>query len=86
MEVFIPDSSVEKLGPMTMTAHINNHALDPQTYDRGGSYVFQRDVSAAWLNAGANRFDFSLDKVLPPSAADDRQLGIVVMKAALDPR
>jgi hypothetical protein len=38
------------------------------------------------MKPGGNRFDFSLDKALPPLAADVRELGIIVASVALELR
>jgi hypothetical protein len=84
LQLYIPDSSIQKLGPITLTARVGTHVLAPETYRHGGRYIFMRDVDAAWLTPGPNHIDFTLDKVLPPIPPDRRELGIIVMGAALE--
>jgi hypothetical protein len=86
VQLYIPDSIFQKLGPMTLTARIGSHQLPPETYRQAGRYAFTRDVEAGWLEAGRTRVDFALDKCLPPTSSDARELGIVVTSVTLEPR
>jgi hypothetical protein len=84
LQVYVPDVSIQKLGRVTLAARLGDHGLAPQTFRQPGQYTFERDVPAAWMKPGGNRFDFSVDKALPPSAADERELGIVVASVGLE--
>jgi hypothetical protein len=84
VQLYIPDSNIKQLGPITLTAKVGDHTLTPETYRRPGQYTFSRDLEPGWIHAGANRIDFSLDKFLAPTPAENRDLGIVVMSAALE--
>ena len=84
LQVYVPDVSIQKLGQVTLAARLGDHGLAPQTFRQPGQYTFERDVPAAWMKPGGNRFDFSVDKALPPSAADERELGIVVASVGLE--
>jgi hypothetical protein len=84
VQLFIPDSSIKKLGAITLTAKIGDHAFAPETYRKPGQYAFTRDLELSWIHAGQNRIDFSLDKFLASTPADSRELGIVVLSAALE--
>jgi len=84
VQLYIPDSVIQKLGAITMTAKIGDRALTSETYPKPGQYRFTRNLEPGWIHAGANRIDFSLDKSLPPTTADNRELGIVVLSAALE--
>jgi hypothetical protein len=86
LQLYIPDASIQKLGDITLSARLGDHNLAPETFRRPGQYAFERDVSAEWLHPGGNRFDFTLDKSLAPTAQDGRELGIVVVSASLEPR
>jgi len=83
VQLYIPDSVIQKLGAITLSAKAGEHALAPETYRKPGQYTFARDLEATWIHPGANRIDFSLDKFLAPTTADNRELGIVVLSAAL---
>jgi hypothetical protein len=83
VELYIPDSIIQKLGAITLTANVGDHKLTPETYRNPGRHTFTRDVEANWVHAGANRIDFSLDKSQAPTPIEKRELGIVVLSAAL---
>ena len=83
MDLYIPDIVIQKLGPITLAASVNDRPLEAQVYREAGVYKFRREIEAG-LKPGTNRFDFALDKALPPSTEDDRELGISVTKASLD--
>jgi hypothetical protein len=84
LQVYVPDASIQKLGQVTLTARLGDHNLGPQTFRQPGQYSFERDIPAGWMKPGGNRFDFSLDKALPPAAADARELGVVVASVGLE--
>jgi hypothetical protein len=86
LHLHLPGSSLEKLGPVTLTAAIGGRALPPETYRQPGRHTFTRDLEAEWLRPGPNRIEFVLDKALAPAAADNRELGVVVVGASLTPR
>ncbi len=85
LRFYIPPSSIEKLGPMTLAVRLGSHDLMPETFRTGDEHSYQREFPADWLQPGGTRVEFALDKVLAPSAADRRELGIVVMSAAIEP-
>jgi hypothetical protein len=82
LDVYIPDSSIQKLGPITLTARQGSHVLQPETYEKSGRYSYVRNLEAG----GPNRIDFGLDKSIPPSRSDGRELGIVVVRVSIDPQ
>lgn len=83
LKVYVPDSTIQKLGPIRLTARLGDHVLVPATYRAVGTYTFERELQTEWLSANASRFEFSLDKSLPPTPADRRELGIIVVQALL---
>jgi hypothetical protein len=80
LEIYVPDSVV-KLGPVKLTAQMGGHTLPPETYRAPGSFVYARDIPEGWLKPGPVRVEFALDKAL---TVDDRELGLVVVSAALE--
>jgi hypothetical protein len=86
LRLYVPDVSIQKLGSITLTARLGNLMLAPQTFRQAGQFSYERDLPAGSLKPGENRFDFALDKALAPSAQDARELGIVVVSAALEAR
>ena len=74
----IVDASIAKLGPMSLTAKVGSTTCPAQRYDKAGTYEFKCDVPAASLGGGLVAVDFALDKALPVTAVDARELGLVV--------
>jgi hypothetical protein len=84
MTLYIPESSIQRLGAITLTAKIGEHSLPPETYRQAGQYVFMRDIDGEFLKGQTLTFRFALDKALPPNAGDSRELGIIVSNASLE--
>jgi hypothetical protein len=83
MQIYIPDAVIQKLGSIRISAQPNDHAIEPETFTQSGTFNYVRDLPADWLRVGPNRFNFQLDKSVPPSASDDRELGVIVIGASL---
>jgi hypothetical protein len=74
----IPDLVLAKLHSMTMTARVNGLDLPPEEYTQPGQHSYERDVPPSAMSGDAINVDFKLDKSLPPSATDQRELGVIV--------
>jgi hypothetical protein len=74
----IPDVEMQRLKPMTLSAEANAVHLAPEQYTSGGDLTYTREVPAAALSSGNVAVSFTLDKALPPSEADSRELGVIV--------
>jgi hypothetical protein len=77
LHLTVPQSSIQKLGSVTLSASIGGTVLAPETYTQPGEHVYRRDVAANLLAADAVRVDFGLDKAIPPGDVDKRELGVV---------
>ncbi len=84
LRLYFPETQIQKLGPMTLTAFIDGEPLAPETYAQSGSYDFVRDVPACFLNTNVLPVTFSFDPYAPKSESDGRDLGAVVLMAALE--
>jgi hypothetical protein len=84
VRLFFPETQIQKLGPITLTAYIDGEPLAPETFAAGGSYDFVRDVPACFLDTSALPVRFSFDPYEPKSDADGRDLGAVVSTAELE--
>jgi hypothetical protein len=85
VRLYVPENVIQKLGPITLSAHIGSQALAPETWTQPGQYVYRRDLDAALLT-GTIQVDFALDKSLPPHGSDLRELGIVIGEISIEPR
>jgi hypothetical protein len=78
LKFVIPDVVLQKLHSLKLSAKVNGIDLAPEEYTRPGEQTYSRDVPAIALPATAVSVDFALDKFLPPTPADNRELGIIV--------
>jgi hypothetical protein len=83
VDLYIPAPVIQKLGAVTLRARLGSHQLAPETYRQEGQFTYVSDLDVSWLTAGPNRFDFALDKSLPPNPPEERELGIIVQRATL---
>ena len=81
LRFFVPQPLIERYGPVTLHASADGVALPSQTYPESARFTYRATVDNASAS-GPIQLDFWLDHALPPSEADERELGIVV--AALD--
>jgi len=79
-----PEVVLNKLHSQTLTASIAGHALAPQAYTKSGEQTYSRDVSGDLLKGETVKVDFALDKALPPSGSDSRELGVVVSSVGFE--
>jgi hypothetical protein len=84
LRLTVPSVIVEKLKTISLAATIGGSALPPETYTQAGDYTYTREVAPALLAGQSVRVDFQLDKSIPPSGADLRDLGLVVLSAGLE--
>jgi hypothetical protein len=83
LRLTVPQTSIAKLGSLTLTATVDATALAPETYSKAGDYTYRRDVPANLLAGDAVRVDFQLDKAIPPGDVDQRELGVVAASVRL---
>lgn len=79
LKLTIPQPQIDKLKTIAVTAQVNSATLPAETYSASGDFLFQRDVPPSAFSAGKlATVQFSLDKAVPPTPPDLRELGIVV--------
>ncbi len=86
MRLYIPDSTIQQLGTVTLTTAVNGHPLAPEKWSHAGQYVFRRALNDASGPGSQAEINFSLDRALPPSTSDRRELGIVVQEISIEPQ
>ena len=84
LKLTVPPVVIEKLKNVALSATANGSALAPESYTQPGEYVYTRDVPAAALTGESVKIDFQLDKAIPPSGGDLRELGLIVLNASLE--
>jgi hypothetical protein len=80
----IPQPIVDRLKSVTLSAFVNGTALAPETYARQGQFEYRRGVPPNVLKGRAVRVEFHLDKSMPPSGGDARELGVVARSVGLE--
>jgi hypothetical protein len=78
LKFVLPDVILAKVKDTTLTAAVNGQKLPPEHYTKPGDYTFSRDVPASMLQGEMVTVDFMLDKFLPASPEDLRDLGLIV--------
>ena len=78
LKLSIPEVSIKRLKSMTVSAVVNGYAVQPETYTKAGEYTYSRAVPGSALIGDAVTVQFSVDKFLPPSPQDQRELALVV--------
>lgn len=82
----VPEVVIAKLKALSLSASVNGTPLRPESYTLPGEFTYSRDVPAGLLAGESAKVDFSLDKTMPPTAGDQRELGVVVTTVGLDPK
>jgi hypothetical protein len=83
-QLSVPQSAIDKLHSVTLTASVNGTALPPETYSQEGQAEYKRELAPGVLSGESVRIDFHLDKAMPPANGDMRQLGVVARSVALE--
>jgi hypothetical protein len=84
MHVSVPEACIRNAGMITMSLCVGEHTLAPETFSRPGDYTVARTLQTGWMSGENNGVAFHLDKVLPATKADGRELGIVFVSAKLE--
>jgi hypothetical protein len=80
----VPQTAIDKLHSVTLSATVNGTALPPETYSHEGQAEYKRELAPSLLAGDSVRVDFHLDKAMPPANGDMRELGVVARGVALE--
>ncbi len=83
VRLYFSETQIQELGPITISASVGGEPLAPETYAKAGGYDFVRDIPACFLDTNVLPVSFNVDPYSPKSEADGRDLGAVVLMAAL---
>jgi hypothetical protein len=84
LDLTVPPVVIDKLKTVSLSATADGHPLPPETYTTSGQFRYKRDIPPATLTNQSVRVEFQLDKAMPPSNGDMRELGIIVGSAGLE--
>jgi hypothetical protein len=82
----VGQQTIDRLKDITLSASIAGSMLAPQTYTAAGPSTYIREVPPSLLGTSSVQVDFQLDRVLPPTGADSRSLGIIASIIGLEPK
>jgi hypothetical protein len=71
--------TLNKVGPVTLNASVNGHALAPETYSKTGEYTYSRDVPASALAAMPSTWTSSSISSWPAGVEEQRELGLIMV-------
>ncbi len=84
LRLTVPSVVIERLGPVTITARVNDTEVGAETFESAGdNLLFTSVIPAGVLTEAPARAEFQLDKVIPPSPQDERELGVIAVSIAL---
>ena len=80
LRLFFPENHMERAdGPVTVSLLLQDSLFAQQTYSRPGPYTIRKPVPAGSLPQRATRVALRLNRVVPPTDGDQRELGAVIM-------
>jgi hypothetical protein len=82
----LPEVVFSHCKQVTLSASMQGRPLAPETYTHPGAAPYTRAIPADILSVHSVRIDFELDKAMPPSQADSRELGLIARGVSLEPR
>ncbi len=75
----LPDVVTEAIGGVNLTARVNGQPIGSQAFtEPGEGHQFEATVPDDLLSGQPAEVEFELDKAMPPSERDPRELGIIV--------
>lgn len=83
MKFSVPEVVIKRNKDVTINVTVNGERLAPAAFHAVGDQVLKLSVPAAVLMGDAVRCEFVLDKTLPPSPQDQRELGVIVSSIGL---
>ena len=84
LHLYIPDSQVRTLGPMTLTAAAEGWSLGNETFLKGGSYIYSRQIPKDLMTTSILPVRFCFDTALSAYRADGRELAAIVTAVELE--
>jgi hypothetical protein len=83
LQLYIPDSQIESIGPMTLAAATEGYVLDPEKFLKGGTYTYSRKIPRGAMATSLLPVKFCFDKARAPYIGDGRELAAIVTKIEL---
>ena len=78
LHLYIPQSQIDALGPMTLSAEVDGRPLEQEVFSKGGTYIYTRVIPKDLLATSILPVKFCFDKALSPVKSDGRELAAIV--------
>jgi hypothetical protein len=79
LQLFFPPGHMNKAGgPVTVSVLLDGRLFAEQAYSQPGAYTMAQPAPAGLLASPSVKVSIRLDRAVPPTAADERELGAVV--------
>ena len=83
LDVAVPQALLDRIGgTTTLHARVDSTELKPQTFTASSNFTYERALPPS-TKGGVAEIHFSMDKALPPAGGDPRELGLIVLGAAI---
>jgi len=86
LEFVVPNIVIQKLSSVRLAAAVRGRQIVMAQYTAPGSYTLKAEIPAELCGSADTVIDFHLDKAMPPSGGDGRELGVIATAAALRTR
>ncbi len=83
MKFAVAEPSIQKFGSVTVSAKLDTMDLPPEKFTAPGPATYTREIPAAALAGESVTVVFKVDKFIPSSDADQRDLGVIVQLIGL---
>jgi len=83
LHLYIPNDQVEALGPLTLEGITEGQLLKSETYSKGGTYIYTREIPKNLMATSLLPVKFSFDTALPGDKSDGRELAAIVTEIDL---
>jgi hypothetical protein len=84
LSLTVPEPVIAQLHDATLSCAVNNVPLPPETWNRAGQAVLERDVAP--IAGDVAVLECSTAKVIAPGPVDARELGVIVSSVRLEPK
>lgn len=85
VRLYLPENLILKVGAPTLEIWLDGKLLSAARLPRAGEYVLKEQVVPARSPAGPAQVELRLDRSMPPSGSEQRQLGAVVTGVGFRP-
>ena len=80
LRLYFPEDHMKRAGgPVTVSVLLEDNLLVEKTYSEAGAYSIRQPVTTGSLPHPATRVAIHLDRVVPPTGEEERELGAVVL-------